>query len=62
MSKLKIGDIVKISDRGEFYSTYTDWAVSQGLTSWEYDRYPTFGENFKVITVAPHLSYKFLGY
>ena len=60
IEEIKIGDVVKIIDRGETYSTYDDFMMEYGTKrnclGWDYNKSPSAEKNYKVINIANHLS------
>ena len=60
ITELKIGDIVKVVDRGAIYSTYYDFILTYGTKEdclgWEYGKSPSFNAKYKIVAIADHIS------
>lgn len=54
MVKFKIGDIVKIKDAGECYTSYTEWARKHNLLNYKENKIPLKGSIGKVVAVGKH--------
>lgn len=57
-NKFKVGDTVKVTERGYTYSTYDEWADRNGLKNWKYPATTTANRDVvKVVAVALHSSH-----
>lgn len=56
---IKVGDTVKIIDRGSIYSSYSSWSgLGKHLNKFIPLGYPDLGKNHVVLNVAPHETQK----
>lgn len=50
----KAGDIVRVINDGQTYTTYVGWALTQKLKNWKKGLLPTEGHEYTVVVVAEH--------
>ena len=62
ITEFKIGDIVKVVDRGLTYSTYYDfmkaYAPKENCLGWEYGKSPSLNTKYKIVAIANHIDSK----
>lgn len=51
---IKIGDTVKVVNRGQVYSNYVEWAQKHGLEKYVVGKQPDNGDFLKVICIHKH--------
>jgi hypothetical protein len=55
---VSVGDIIKIIDNGGSFSSYSEWVVYHNLKKHNCGKLPSENENYKVICIGEHLTYK----
>ena len=60
INNIRVGDIVKIVNSGEVYSTYygfmLTYGTKQNCLGWKYNQSPSTNTEYKIVAIADHIS------